>query len=69
MHAVLVSVLHLFLSRCDKKMQMQDNAAALARSKVEHLHLKNSAAGLFLLQHIQGPADIGHCAAQRLQNF
>lgn len=68
MHTALVSVLHLFLSRCDKMMQMQHNAAALALSKVENFHLKNIAADFFLWQLTQGPAEICHCAAKRLQN-
>lgn len=50
-------------------MQMQHNAAASAWNKVENFHLKNLAAGLFLWQLIQGQAEIGHRAAQRLQNF
>lgn len=50
-------------------MQMQHNAAALAQSKVENFHLKNLAAELFLWQLTQGPAEICHSAAQRLQKF
>lgn len=48
---------------------MQQNAAALALSKVENFHLKNIAAGFFLWQLAQGPAEICHCAAKRLQNL
>lgn len=50
-------------------MQMQHNAAALAQNKAENFHLRNVAAGLFLCQFMQGPAEIGHCAKHRLQNF
>lgn len=48
---------------------MQHNAAALAQNKAENFHLKNLAAGLFLCQFMQGPAEIGHCAKRRWQNF
>lgn len=67
MHAAPVSVPHLFLSRCDEMMQMQQNAAALAWN--ENFHLKNLAAGLFLWQLIKGPAETGHWTAQNLLNF
>lgn len=69
MHTALVTVLYLFLSRCDKIMQMQHNAAALALSKTENFHLKNIAAGFFLWHLIQGPAEICHCTAKGLQNL
>lgn len=69
MPAVLVSVLRLFLSRCDKMMQMQHNAAVLAQSMDENFQLKNVAAGLFLWQLVQELAEISHCAAESLQDF
>lgn len=67
MHAALVSVPHLFLSRCDRMMQMQQNAAALAWN--ENFHLKNLAGGLFFWQLIKGPAETGHWTAENLLNF
>lgn len=50
-------------------MQMQQNAAVLAQSMDENFQLKNLAAALFLWQLIQGLAETGHRAAQRLRDI